>query len=310
VRRLAGDFDSPPIAPGAEYKRRFPRPGIFEYRDRDRPELTGTVIVAAGGAKTRYPPPRGPRTVVHLWRARLRYDVHESWKYMDGKFLTFTGPCNAEVGRGSRDVTFQASFPRVKYARIGRLEVLSGKSKPYGIQAYRETIDAMSSDPGSGRFVDCGDGSNDPPPDVRQRCDHNYAGPRVRAELLWSPRVARGRFQWPHAYLRRAPAEGNCGHNLFAGGLVGLDTDLLSWDPGAGAELLYDHGRTGPTTRAETRALREGLAVTIRREFELQFTVDCCVEWNEPDKPGTYVRVGASHSARGTVVIRLTPRGR
>jgi hypothetical protein len=48
--------------------------------------------------------------------------------------------------------------------------------------------------------------------------------------------------------------------------------------------------------------------VTITRSFEVHFTVDCCVEWHEEGKPGTYVRVGARHNARGKVTIRLTPR--
>ncbi len=309
-RTLKGDFESPSIAPGATFKRRFSRLGVYEYHDRDNPLLTGTVIVGGGGrGKPHYPSPTGPRITEYHWRVSLRYDVREHWKYMDGKFLSFDGRCNAEVGSGSREVTFHASFPDVKYARVGNLEVLSGKSKPYGIQRYREKIDAKSSDPSGGRSVDCGDGSIDPPPDVEQKCDHNYAGTRVRAELLWAPKVANGRFQWPHRYPgRRPPFDANCGHNLLAGTLVGLDTDLLPWDPGAGEALLYDHGRTGPATVAEVRALREGRPLTITRQFELHFTVDCCVEWNEPDKPSTYVRVGARHEARGRVTIRFTPR--
>ncbi|MEX2105958.1 MAG: hypothetical protein WD810_03565 [Solirubrobacterales bacterium] len=309
-RALRGDFDSPSIAPGRAFELRFRHPGAFEYRDRDNPLLTGTVIVVAGfvPGRPRYPSPAGPRIVTHSWRASLRFDVRESWKYMDGKFLSFQGACNAQVGRGSREVTFQASFPSVKYQRVGRLEVLTGKSSPYRIQRYREMIDSKTSDPSSGRVVDCGDGSSDPPPDVEQKCDHNFAGSRVRAELLWSPKVGQGRFQWPHTYLGRPPRDENCGHGFLAGHLVGLDTDLLPWDPGAGAELLYDHGRTGPATAAEVRALRAGHAVTIRRAFELQFTADCCLEWNEPGKPGTYVRVGARHTAKGEVTIRLTPR--
>ena len=122
--------------------------------------------------------------------------------------------------------------------------------------------------------------------------------------------MARGRFQWPHEYLsRRPPSDANCGHSyLAASALSGLNNDLLPWDPGAGSGLLYDHGRTNPVTLAEARALRNGRAVTITREIELHFTVDCCVEWHEEGKPGTYVRVGARHNTRGRVTIRLTPR--
>jgi plastocyanin len=309
-RALRGEVESPPIAPGQDFELRFARPGVYEYRDRDNPLLTGTVIVVAGfvQGKPHYPSPPGPRVVTHLWRAGLRIDLRESWKYMDGKFLSFEGPCNAQVGGGSRTVGLRATFPSVKYQRYGKLEVLSGESAPYRIQRYREQIDSKTSNPSTGATVDCGDGSQDPTADVEQRCDHNFAGSRVRAELMWSPRIAQGRMQWPHAYLGRPPGEENCGHSFLAGHLVGLDADQLPWDPGAGSELLYDHGRTSPLTAAETRALRDGRAVTIERSFELQFTADCCLEWHEPGKPGTYVRVGARHEARGRVTIRFTPR--
>lgn len=310
ARALRGDFASSSIAPGASFELRFPRPGVYEYRDRDNPLLTGTVIVSSGFArgKGRYPSPPGPRSVTHRWRVDFRFDLRESWKYMDGKFLSFQGPCNAQVGRGSRTVGLRIVFPEVEYSRFGRLEILSGKSRPYRIQRYRETIDSKSSNPTGGRYVDCGDGSTDAPPDVAQKCNQDFAGTRVRAELSWSPRIAQGRFQWPHSYLGPRPKGENCGHSLLAGHLVGLDVDLLPWDPGAGAELFYDHGRTGPATLAETRALREGRRVTVKRSFELQWTADCCLEWHEPDKPGTYVRVGARHEARGAVTIRFTPR--
>ena len=309
-RALRGDFSSPSIAPGRAFELRFPHLGVFAYSDRDNPLITGTVIVA-GSLRGRQPnpPSNGPRLVTHKWKGTLRFDVRESWKYMDGKFLSFEGPCNAQVGKGSRTVGFRASFPNVVYTRVGRLEVLDGKSEPYRIQRYRETIDSKASDPSGGQTVDCGDGSLDAPPVIEQKCDHNYAGRRIRGELLWSPRVAHGRFQWPHSQSSRGlPPERNCGHGLHAGHLVGLNPDLLPWDPGVGSNLLYEHGRTSPTTPAETRAIQDGRPVTISREFELHWTADCCVEWNEEGKPNTYVRVGARHVAFGKVTIRLTPR--
>jgi plastocyanin len=308
ARALRGDFESPDIAPGRTYERRFSRLGRYDYRDRDNPAITGTVVVAAG--RPRYPRPRGRRMVTHRWRGSLRVDLRERWKYFDGKFLSFQGPCNAEVGDGSREITFHARFPRVRYTRFGSLEILRGVSRPYGIQRYRELIDAKTSHPTGGRYVSCGDGSTDAPPDVEQKCDHNYAGTRVRAELSWSPRATRGRFQWPHRYLgRRPPSNANCGASfLAAGSLVGLNLDALPFDPGAGQDLLYEHGRTGPVTLAEARALRAGRRVNITRSIELHFTVDCCVEWNEEGKPGTYVRAGARFDVLGRVTIHLRPR--
>jgi hypothetical protein len=240
----------------------------------------------------------------------MRIDLRESWRYIDGKFRSFEGPCNAEVGDGSRAVTFTATLADVRYTRIGSLEVLRGASGRHRIQRYRESIDAKASDPGSGRVVTCPDGSSDPPPDVDHTCRHDYAGTRVTTTLSWAPRIAQGRFAWSHDYLgRRPPSEANCGVSFLGGGsLVGLDADALPFDPGAGDALLYDAGRTSPVTLAEARALRNGRPVTITRSIELHFTTDCCTGWTEPDKPTTYLRVGARFDVFGRATIRLTPR--
>ena len=309
-RQLAGEVESPPIAPGAKFEQRFPRPGIFEYADAGNPLIVGTVIVVAGGGRApQYPPPPGPRIVKHVWRVTLRYDLRDSWKYMDGKFMSFDGVCNAQVGDGSRQVGFAAAFPEVVYSRLGKIEILDGDSSPFRIQRYREKIESKTSDPSSGASVECGDGSSDPPATIEQKCAHSYAGIPVRAKLSWAPKIGEGRMFWSHRYLSRRPAFGaNCGHGMQAGELAGLDVDQLPWDPGAGETLLYDAGRTNPLLPAEARALRAGRAITIEREFEFAFTADCCLEWHEEGKPGTYVRVGARHQARGRVTIRFTPR--
>jgi plastocyanin len=311
-RALAGDVASPEIAPAGTFRRRFPRLGRFDYRDRANAALTGTVVVAAYVRRPRHPPPPGPpgRVVTHRWRATLRVDLVERWKYLDGKFLTFEGPCNAEVGDGSREVTFRATLPDVRYTRLGSLEILRGESPRHGIARYRETIDAMASDPSSGRTITCPDGSGDPPPDVEHTCRHDRAGTRVTASLSWAPRIGQGRMFWAHAYAgRRPPSDANCGDSfLGAGSLVGLDADALPFDPGAGNELLYDAGRTSPLTVAEVRALRAGRALTVTRGIGLRFTTDCCSGWTEPGKPTTYVRVGARFDVAGRVTIRLTPR--
>jgi hypothetical protein len=114
---------------------------------------------------------------------------------------------------------------------------------------------------------------------------------------------------WTHAYLGARPAFGaNCGAGfLAAGNLIGLrPLTLPFWT--AGDALLYDVGQTSPLTAAEVRALRAGRAITVTRSFELHFTVDCCVEWNEEGKPGTYDRAGARFDVLAQVTIRLRPR--
>lgn len=308
---LSGDFQSPDIAPGAKFTRIFPRIGSFDYQDRDNPAITGTVIVAASvGGRPRYPRPGGSGLVEHHWRVTLHYEVSESWKYWDGARPSFEGPCNAQVGAGSRAVTFHASFPDVRYQRFGRQEVgLSGKSKPYGIPRYREVIDSKDQGPDPGPSVDCGDGSTGFPPNVEQRCDHNYAGTRVRADLLWLPQPPYGELTFPHAYVgRRPPVPANCGHGLHQG-FPSLDASLLPWDPGGGGihNLMYDNGKTDRLTRAEVGALRAGRAVTITRSFGVRFTKDCCLPWNTYSSGGR-TNVGAQHVASGKVTIRFVPR--
>src|SRR3954452_5302309 len=254
TRALRGDFSSTDIAAGQKYSRRFPRIGRFDYRDRDNPAITGTVIVTVIRAG-HYPRPGGlsNRIVTHHWRGTLAFDVREDWRYMDGKFLSFEGICNAQVGSGSRTASFRATFPDVKYTRIGRLEVILNHSRRGTIRRYREQVESKSSDPNGGGEADCPDGSRDAVADVQQHCDNNFAGLPVRADLGWSPTSTRGRFQWNHRYLGRRPSDlARCGHSfLNAGSLAGLDPDLLPWDPGAGDELWFDAGRTSPLTAAE-----------------------------------------------------------
>lgn len=306
-RALRGDFELAEVAPGAVGGRVFPDVGHFAYRDRDNRAMEGTVIVAArGGRAPRYPPPPGggDGIVEHRWRATLLMELRETWKYYDGSYGSFEGPCNAQVGTGSRNVAFAASFPDVLYQRTGSIEILTGESRPTRIRRYRERIDSRSSDPGSGRFVDCGGGVEDVEPDVEQRCDNDYGGRRVRADLSWSPTATRGRFLWGHEYLGTPPPfDGNCGNSF----LSSVQTGRLPFDPGAGDPLLYDAGRTAPLSLADVRALRDGRAVTVVRSIELHFTRDCCQGWHEPSKPGTYVRAGARYDVFAKLTLRLAP---
>lgn len=304
---LRGDFEVADIAPGATGVRTFPRVGRFEYHDRDNEAVEGTVIVALrGGRAPRYPPPGGGnRAVEHHWRATLLMELRENWKYYDGSYRTFEGPCNAQVGTGSRTVAFAATFPDVSYRRTGSIEILDGTSRPTTIRRYRELIDSTSSDPGSGRFVDCGGGAQDVPPDVEQRCDNDYGGRRVRADLSFSPRVTKGRFYWRHEYLGTPPPFGaNCGESF----LSSIEPGRLPFHPAAGDPLLYDAGRTGPLSLADVRAVRNGRPLTVVRSLELHFTRDCCQGWSEPSKPNTYLRAGARYDVFAKVTLRLTPR--
>ena len=305
---LRGDFSVDPIAPGRTGIHHFARRGRFDYHDRDNTAMEGTIIVAArGGRRPSYPPPpavRGNEIVEHHWRATLRMDLREQWKYYDGKFRSFDGRCNAEVGEGSRLVTFAATFPDFKYVHTATAEVATGDSRAYAIQRYRERIEAKTSNPSSQRpTIDCGDGSMDVPPEIEQHCSHDYSGRRVRATLGWLPGA--GRLAWSHRYLADEPGfDANCGASF----LSFLKPDTLPFDPGGGNPLLYDAGRTGFLTPGDVRALRRGRSLTVTRSLELHFTKDCCFEWHEPDKEGTYVRAGAHFDVFGKVTINLRPR--
>ena len=171
---------------------------------------------------------------------------------------------------------------------------MRGVSTPFRIQRYREAIDSKSSDPTGGTAVDCGDGSKDPPATIEQDCSHNYAGLPVRADPLL---VAEDR-PGAHALVSRLPRPPASLQRQLRPRPVGRRPGRPRRrrpprDPGAGNALLYDAGRTSSLLPAETRALRAGRGVTIERQFEFAFTADCCLEWHEEGKPGTYVRVGA-----------------
>jgi plastocyanin len=304
-RGLTGDVDSSgPIQPGQTYKRRFRRLGQYEYRDSGNAELRGTVIVAIAGGRRQRPGGDRSGAFLHKYRATLRLNMRENWKFRDSVWGT-EHPCSGQVGEGSRTVRFTANFPKVDYQRGFGQELFLARSKRFRIETYREKMDSEVATNGSPE-VDCGNGTSDYSATQPSNCDATPAGKPTHTHLSFSPKINQSRFAF--ANDNRNPDD-NCGPAYAAAlSLVGVNEATLPLGlTGGSGQLLYEVGRTSPATAAEVRALRSGRALTVERRLDLRFTTDCCTGFNT-GPGGIYSRVGAIFTAKAKLTIRFQPR--
>jgi plastocyanin len=305
-RGLTGDVNSSgPIRPGETYKRRFRRLGQYDYRDSADAQVRGTVIVAiAGGRRQRPGGGGGSGDFLHKYRAALRLDLRETWKFRDSVWGT-EHPCSGQVGDGSRTVRFTANFPKVDYQRGFGNELFLARSKRFRIDVYREKMDSKVSTNETPE-VDCGDGTSDRSATQPSNCNATPAGKPTHTQLSFSPKIAQSRFQFTSDTRNRAE---NCGPH-YPGGLatVGVNEATLPLSLlGGSGNLFYESGRTSPATATEVRALRSGRAVTVERTLDLHFTTDCCSGFNT-GPGGIYLRVGAIFTVKAKLTIRFRPR--
>jgi plastocyanin len=304
-RGLTGDVNSSgPIRPGETYKRRFNRLGQYDYRDSANAEIRGTVIVAIAGGRRQRPGGDGSGEFLHKYRATLRLDMRENWKFRDSVWGT-EHPCSGQVGDGSRTVRFTANFPKVDYQRGFGQELFFARSKRFRIETYREKMDSKVSTSET-REVDCGNGTSDREATQASNCNATPAGRPTHTELSFSPKIGQSRFAFQND--NRKPDE-NCGPH-YPGGLavVGVKDSTLPLSlAGGSGQLLYESGTTSPATPAEVRALRNGRALTVERKLDLHFTTDCCSGFNT-GPGGIYLRVGAIFTVKAKLAIRFRPR--
>ena len=115
---------SPPQTwPGQKFSRRFPRMGRFDYHETAtthcsrQASMMVTMRVFAGGGPVPEARRSRPTGSSHPPLARHPAPLTSARGLecgLDGKFLSFDGVCNAQVGKGSRQAQFSASFPDVK----------------------------------------------------------------------------------------------------------------------------------------------------------------------------------------------------
>lgn len=300
ARSLAGDgWRSGAIAPGGEFERRFDRVGEYPYRDAGNAEITGTVIVGVAAARSRAL--RG--TATRYFRATVKLAVRESWTFRDGHWQSREGPCNGEVGGGTRTVRWTARFPRVKYARIGGLEVLSGAARPpMRLSVFTEMQDAKVSSSETA-LVTCPDGStSDRAPTQDADCTRRLAGLRFPMDLGWTRELG----LWQVSPDEPERVADQCGPSyLNSSSLVGLDP--LDLPIGLSGNRILFTSVQARATPGEVARLRAGRTVRVVRAFALRYTTDCCTGWN-PGAGGIYVRVGAIQEARARLTITLEPR--
>jgi plastocyanin len=300
---VVGDVASPgPIQPGMTYARRFTAFGDYHYADAANPAKKGTVVVAAAGSS--HPPraPAGHGLVTHLYTGTMTLTVNESYRFYDGKWQSFHGPCNGEVGDGTRNIELRAKLSHAKYSRGFGTEILSDNSAKATLVRYAEKVTAMAAMSSSAE-ADCGDGTTEQAADVPLDCATNFAGRTLPMSFGWSPSATKNRFQFSNTGHRRFD---NCGTE-YAGALtlVGIKDSSLPLNL-VGSSLVYDLGNTSPATLHEVAAIRAGRALHVTRSIDLSFLTDCCDFW--APHGGVLARIGTQHDVKAKLEIKLRPR--
>ncbi len=303
ARSIAGDdWRSGAIAPRGDFRRRFDRVGVFPYRDAGNADITGTVIVRRVRARSRAR--RG--TVTRRFRAAVKLSLRESWTFRDGRWQSRQGPCNGEVGGGTRAVSWTAGFPRVEYTRVGGLEVLDGgTARPrMRLGVFTEMQDAKSSSSETA-LVTCPDATTDRAPTQDADCTRRLTGLRFPMNFGWSRSI--GLWQVAYGSPEPDPAAQQCGPSyLNSSVLVGLDP--LDLPIGLTGNRVLFTSLQARATPGEVARLRAGRTVRVVRAFALRYTTDCCTGFNPSGGGGVYARVGAIQQARAKLTITLKPR--
>jgi plastocyanin len=310
---LAGRVVTPAdLAPGQTYQRRFTIPGRYDYATKDRPDVTGSLIVTgrSGGGTRIALPPSSLRVVTHRYNGTLSLSFREDYQFYDGAMGTTAGPCNGETGRGSRVVSYDIRLRGAKYTRVLRIENFTTLRSPGHVRVGHEHVDAHLPHPGakSNQCVKAdGDPISDPPADDPVSCDNVYTGAALTNRFLWSRGIAQNRFGLSNDGPRIETLE--CGPHYVGGlAIAAPNPDPFPYPLNlvGGDKLAWDTGNTSPATVAEVRALRAGRAVTIERRLFLHFTADCCNGWAPRDR-GVLARIGAKWTVRASLRVRLTP---
>jgi plastocyanin len=302
---LRGDVSSPAIPPGGAFARRFLKIGEYRYRDAANSALRGTVVVAAGGGAGGggVPPRHSHGLAKHRYRATVTLLNREAYRFYDDKYHTFRGPCNGEIGDGTRFERLTVNFAEVTYSAVGRTEVLTGHSSHARVR-QREFVDAHIAAEDS-PFTDCPDGTREPAPNRHVHCESR--GPRSAGsfELGWIPRGEDRLLLTP----RRARNGELCGL-AYVGplGLTHVDAEELPLFL-VPQGFAYDTASLGPLKPREIKALRSGRPVTISREVHLSWLASCCASWVPKGFiGGVLVRIGSAWSWDAKMTVRLTPR--
>ena len=305
---IGGFWSSPDLKPGGSFSVVFTRVGQFPYHDGYRHTLSGTVVVLAGSTA----PTAGTGTVGVLTGVSYQYQgtatltVKERWTYDDPVYQSETGPCNVEVGGGSRSVRWMARFPNLTYAKFPTSEGLfSLGSVPAKLEVYHESQQAKVS-PGEGN-TKCQDGTTSTflPATEDAGCQNDLAGRLLMMDFHWS--FALGSFLFSGDDNNQTGLT-QCGPS-FTGVdvLVGVTASEAQKLPLflTGAGILYDDAQTAASP-SEVALLRRDRPVHVIRQLTLDFTTPCC----DGFAPHTSVlaRIGAIWKVYATLDLQLQPR--
>jgi plastocyanin len=302
---LRGEVHSPAIPPGGAFTRRFQKTGEYRYHDATNSAFRGTVVVAAGGAGgggESPPPPSSHGLVRHEYSAVVTLRDRERYRFYDGKYRSFHGPCNGEIGEGTRTEALRVRFRTVTYTGIGRTEVLVSHGSRADLEQH-EFVDAHASSDSS-PLTACPDESTERAPNTRVHCEESAKPPPGGFRLGWTPRAENRFLLLPN----RSSQEEVCGL-AYVGplSLTGLELNSLpiSMVPEG---FAYDSATVGPLTDSEVAAIRTGRRLTVSREVHLSWLDTCCTAWVTPGFGGVLARIGSAWSWDAEVTIRLKPR--
>jgi plastocyanin len=300
---LSGQVRSPSdLQPGETYQRRFTTPGQYSYLDGRHHDSGGTVVVVAGSSR----PPHAHGNATYHYSARLKLSVDDQWTYYDSQWDSKSGPCDAQIGSGTRLIHLDVRFPNVTYDRVPSIgvEALTSPEVRGRFGDSGETIKSQIAG-NSSPDVTCPDGSTGPTANQPANCYRSFTGKPVSLSLDWGPTVTKNRFLITNDGPMIVP--GSCGSQIVGAlVLVGVKKPVLPLNL-VGYRVNYDEAQTNAATSAEVRAIRAGRPFTVNRRVDLNFTTDCCEGWAPAG--GIWARTGNIHRYIASLTISFKPRG-
>jgi plastocyanin len=311
LHSLDGQVRSPTgLRPDQTFQRNFTTPGQYLYFDGSHPISRGTVVVVVGSGSSgsSSPPPEHGPPITHLYTANLMVVVNENWTFYDDAGCDCTTPpCSSQSGSGSRVVHLDVLFPKVTYERYPSADI-EGLYEDNVPGHFGKTTETTRSEIATldTPLVAC-DGGEYHKTSQPADCDRNFTGKPVTLSLAWGPVGTKNTFLITNSGPEISPR--NCQDVIGAAlVLVGDGSVVLPLNLGDDEGVAYDSAQTDLATKSEVTAMRSGVAFTVTRSVDLNFTTPCCEGFN-PGPGGSWANTGTIRSYAASLTLRFTPLG-